>query len=238
MTYLKSKISGSLLYCCIAIFLSRGVLSAEFDSSVWSGVGEGAHGDNGSLIIGVNKKTKMYSGYYETNDITGSITAECKFLFTGYMQHNNSVNLHIASAHPDFIQDRSKVIQGKMRLQLNKDKPKLIISPEQVPVSCEWLYQGLPSYRPPESFKFKDGLLHEFVRDGDWIAVGVVRSKRAYFYPKPNAARRGKAFIVAGDLIYIYGEKPSWYWVKFNAGKKETVGWIKKMDTVQIQNTK
>lgn len=114
MTYLKSKISGPLC-CCLAIFLSRGVLSAGFDSSVWSGVGEGAHGDNGSLIIGVSKKTKMYSGYYETNDITGNITAECKFFFTGYLQPDNSVDILLTSAHPDFIKDKFTVIQGKLK---------------------------------------------------------------------------------------------------------------------------
>lgn len=101
-------------------FFSRIVSSAEFESSVWSGISEGAHGDNGSLIIGVNKKTKIISGYYEANDITGNITAECKFYFTGSFQADNSINIRITSAYPDFIKDKSNVVQGKMKFPPTK----------------------------------------------------------------------------------------------------------------------
>jgi hypothetical protein len=45
---------------------------------------------------------------------------------------------------------------------------------------------------------------------------------------------RGNAYVIKGDVIYIYDEDAAWYYVKYRNGKNETAGWIKKTDTLQI----
>ena len=103
-------------FALMAIFLPTNS-AAEITSSVWSGIGEGAHGDNGALIIGINPQTKTLSGFYESSDITGNVTAECKFYFSGTFQSKNLANIHIAVAHPDFIRDEIKAIDGTIELK-------------------------------------------------------------------------------------------------------------------------
>lgn len=68
----------------------------------------------------------------------------------------------------------------------------------------------------------------------NWKLVSGVGSKRAHFHSNPHPKDRKKSFLVAGDPIYIYAEKPEWYFVKYRDGKKETTGWIKKSDTIQM----
>ncbi|MCC2971636.1 SH3 domain-containing protein [Massilia sp. IC2-476] len=39
--------------------------------------------------------------------------------------------------------------------------------------------------------------------------------------------------MVRGDVVYVYEERPDWYFVRYDNGKRETMGWIRKSDTVQ-----
>ena len=64
---------------------------------------------------------------------------------------------------------------------------------------------------------------------GNWQAVNVINSKRAYFYKEPLISAKGKVFLVTGDLVYIYDERPNWYYVKYQGDKKETTGLDKKI---------
>jgi predicted RNA-binding protein len=208
-------------------------LCAGIDSSVWNGTWSGAHGENGVVIIGVNPKSRTLSGYYESSDVTGRVTAECKFFFSGEIKAQNAVNVQIITAHPDFLEEKSKTVSGKVELQSKSDHSTLVIYPEQIPRSCDWLYSGLPSYVPPSDFTLENGLHNEIKRKGDWQAVNIIRSKRAYFYAQPNDRSRGKTYVVIGDLVYIYDENPDWYYVKYLGAKKEITGWIKKIDTLQ-----
>lgn len=38
-------------------------------------------------------------------------------------------------------------------------------------------------------------------------------------------------------LLASYDEKPNWYYVKYSNGKSETVGWIRKVDTVHVDRS-
>ena len=68
----------------------------------------------------------------------------------------------------------------------------------------------------------------------NWKLVSGVGSKRAYFHSNPQPKDKKKSFLVAGDPLYIYEEKPEWYFVKYRDGKKETTGWIKKTDAITM----
>lgn len=221
-------------FCLLVIFFSRTGLTTEINSSVWSGTGQGAHGENGSLIIGVNSKSKALSGYYESSDITGNIAAECKFYFEGRFESKNIAIVSVATAYPEFLKEKIEVIHGRIEFQRNSDKSTVVVFLNQIPQSCDWLYSGLPSYAPPKDFKLKDGLIHVFERNGNWQTIKVIQTQRAYFHKTPGRSTVGKAFVIAGDLIYVYDENKDWYYVKFQSRKKEIVGWIRKSDTIQF----
>jgi len=78
-------------------------------------------------------------------------------------------------------------------------------------------------------------VVFEKLSSGKWISVFAIGSKRAPFYQTTEESSVRKAFLVQGDLVYVYDEKPGWYYVKYEGGNKTTVGWIKKSDTVQIE---
>jgi hypothetical protein len=236
---MKLAKSKSILYCVVlstALLFSATAFCADISSSVWKGIGEGAHGENGVVIIGVNPNTKILSGYYESSDITGNITAECKFFFSGKVTISNVIPVKIVTAYPAFVEDKSAPINGKIEALPGSNMENLAIYPSKIPRSCDWLYSGLPSYVPPIGFTLESGLANEFSRKGDWQAVDIIRSKRAYFHSQPNDNSKGKAFVVAGDVIYIYAEDHDWYYAKFRNTKKETSGWIRKIDTIQLPN--
>ncbi len=223
-----------IVYACLwMVLFSQRCLAADFVSGIWSGIGEGAHGENGTVIIGVNAKTKALSGYYESSNSTGNITAECRFFFKGRLGAENVAFIQIVGVHPDLLQEGSKPIDGKVEHQSKSGKSLITIYLNQVPSSCDWLYNGLPSYVPPKNFTLKNGLPNEFQRNGSWQAVKVIRSERSYFYKQPNSANRGKAYLIAGDLIYIYDETPGWYYAEYQGEQKTIRGWIEKTDVIQ-----
>jgi hypothetical protein len=226
----------SHFFLLLNIFLYAHLCFAnDFNSSVWSGLGAGANGDNGTLIIGVNKSMNKLTGYYETSETTGNGTNECQMFFSGKIdQKHNSTDLIMLDAHKGSLGAKSETFKGKLVLQKNGSTFRAMLYPEEKSWSCEWLYDGLPSYVPPKDFNLRDGLEFEFIRNENHIATNVIKVKRAYFHSEPKDSTAGKAFLVAGDLIYIYDENPDWYYVKYQGRKKETVGWIKKSDTIQF----
>lgn len=227
-----SLIACAYIFCII--FLCRSSFAMELSSGIWGGVGEGAHGENGTLIVGINVTTKVLSGYYESSDRSRTINAECRFYFEGKFESKSIVPIRITGVHPGLIREKSEIIEGKAVIQSNSKYYNIVIYPDRIPPSCDWLYSGLPSYVPPPNFKLINGLSNSFQKNGSWQAVNVIRSKRAYFYRQPTETSKEKKFLVAGDLIYIYEENPDWYYAKYQGERKDTSGWIKRADTVQF----
>lgn len=208
-------------------------LSVELASSVWEGVGEGAHGNSGVLIIALNKETGVLTGYYEANDTTGRGTNECKMYFSGEA-NDSSLEVSISDADKRSFAVKSSFFKGRILFRKEGGRNFAVLYPKEKSWSCEWMYDGLPSYLPPKNFSLRDGLKFGFVRNDDFIAVGVVKANRANFYAAPDELTIRKAFLVAGDFIYVFAEKHDWYYVRFQGKKKETMGWIKKTDTIQF----
>lgn len=210
--------------------------AAEIRSSVWSGIGEGAHAENGALIIGLNPGTLDVSGYYESSDITGNITAECKLYFYGRLVSSTAAEIHVVSAHPDFLHEQVKEINGKLKLERLESNPVARLYIDQVPASCNWLFQGLPSYKPPTKFSLENGFAFEFLHNGDWKSVAIIRSQRAPLYDKAAISAKSKRYLVTGDLIYVFDKNEEWYFAKYRSGRREVSGWIRRLDTVLPAN--
>lgn len=122
--------------------------------------------------------------------------------------------------------DQATVIPGQAGWKLEFDKRNL-------EGECDWV---LNFVGPPSIAQQGNAIVIAVppLEVGDWIGVQTIRPKRANFYKTANGADLDKAFLVAGDTIYVYREQPGWYYVKFQGRKIETVGWIKKSDTVQF----
>lgn len=189
--------------------------------------------DNPFIATGVDKKTNYLTGYLSGLRTAPGRTDECKFAFSGQIEKNNSAVIFIKDAvRTENKIEPSVATKGKMTI---KNKRKIIVIEKNgLPGNCDLVlsFIGDPVISEANnvlSINFNGG------EGGEWQAVHVVAANRAYFYSEPNALTMGKAFLVAGDLIYVYDEKPGWYYVKFQGRKKETVGWIKQSDTIQFE---
>ena len=206
-------------------------LHVQADNSIKFGRTAISH--NPFVVVAQNPKSKVISGYLEALRTSLGRTDECKFIFRGKPLMNNISELSIVDAMSTNLNEGgvSEIAHGTFRK--GSDKNFIVLNPANLLGECDWIldFVGAPGVtREGKQFEIS----FKIDEISDWIAVGVIRSKRAYFYVKPNGPRKGKAFIVAGDLIYIYDENLNWYFVKFQTGKKETTGWIKKADTIQI----
>jgi hypothetical protein len=122
--------------------------------------------------------------------------------------------------------DQAILIQEVSGLKIKFNKKKIV-------GECDWLltYVNAPSIEQQGS---ELTVLVPKLKFGDWIGIYTIKSRRANFHKMAGDADVEKAFLVAGDTIYVYEEQPGWYYVKFQGRKKQTVGWIKKADTVQF----
>lgn len=212
-------IGSTLATSCIA---APGIHSAKNDFS-----------DNPFMVIGVNPKTMIVTGYFSALLTAPGKTDECKFLFRGAFTSDGKIPVSIKDAVLE--NQNSSARQGKesAALKITKREISVDLPKSLAPGDCDWVLEsvGGPNINIGErSFR----LSVDAKPDSEFIGVVAIHSNRAFFYSKPDATAARKAFLVAGDVAYVTEEKPGWYYVKFTHAIKETVGWIKASDTIQF----
>ena len=187
--------------------------------------------DNPFIATGFNPQTRALTGYVQGLRTAPGRTDACQFIFSGKVDKPGAVAVVIREipagvAKPDAAGYRGSITLGTQH-------PNLLIDPKQLPGDCEWILPEIGEPKVRESGK-NISLPIEKSETGAWIAVNVIASKRAFFHNKPDAGSACKTFLVAGDVAYVHEEKPGWIYVKYHSKKKETIGWIKKADTVKF----
>jgi hypothetical protein len=193
--------------------------------------------DNPFIAVGYNPATKLITGYVLGLRAAPGQTDACQLIFEGVAESKDSVEVSIRDAD-DLSVGKGKTAAarlGRAIFSVKGGKRQLIIKNDALPGNCDFVLpftnDGKVNVGEKETRISMDGL-----DKGDWIMVRVVRAKRAYFHKQPNQGSIDKAFLVAGDVMYIYETKPDWYYVKFKGAKKETVGWVKKQDVLSGSN--
>lgn len=190
--------------------------------------GEGLTGFGGKIAaIGVNNEDNTISGYYRLRNFTrpdGSFHANCTILFSGRPSGDKTFNIHAA----DIDSQSSTVVSGRLFFDgLHQDARNVVTAQ----VFRLKLNENLESCS--QDIRVSDNELQFSINEPrDWKRVSAIRSSKAYFHSAPDRSSAGKAYLVEGDLIYVYEDKRDWYYVKLRNRKKETSGWIKSSDTV------
>lgn len=179
--------------------------------------------------IGFDKRTSRISGFYHFKQVQmpdHSFHADCQILFAGKLEGRSKIPVTAI----ELSGNRQKTVKGTLefRGQSNSLSSRL---PEQI-FSLR-LSENLPGCSRAVDVSDFDFSINS---EGDWKSLTAVQAKRAYFHTSHDESMKGKAYVVRGDLLYIYDEAPDWLYVKFKAGKKETEGWIRRSDTVQLSN--
>lgn len=200
--------------------------SGEFGVS-----GANAISDNPFIVYGINPSTQVVTGYLAALRTSPGRTDECKFAFAGNLKNLNNFSVKYLSEIDGFEYGGTMSSAVISRADANII---IKIRKDQLGGDCEWI---LPFINEPRVAEDAGQVAISFgsVRPGDWTGVFAIKSVRVPFYRSPDESGINKAYLVQGDLIYVYDERPGWYYVKYAARKKTTVGWIKKSDTVQIK---
>lgn len=179
--------------------------------------------------IGFDEAKSHISGFYHFKQVqmeNHSFHADCTILFSGTFTAKKVIPIVATDVAA------KKIIFVKGNLEFRGYANVAPGNPNEEIFTLR-LYENLPSCSDAVDVSTFDMDI-EIERFDKWKMVSAVRSKRAYFYSEPDEISKGKAFLVAGDVIRIYEENENWYYVKYQNGKKETAGWIKKSDTIQL----
>lgn len=206
----------------LIIFAGSGALADELTYSAKSEISE-----NPFLAYGYNPKTEVLSGYLAAFRVSPGRTDECKLVFK-----KNGDQLSVKYHEDKWVPARQNGQQDAVSITSDKDQSVLKFNKESMGGDCEWI---LPFNVGPRVQETEDKVIvtTEATQAGDWIGVYVIRARKANFYSEPNNASARSAYLIEGNVIYVYEEKPEWYFVRYDNGKKKTTGWIRKIDTVQ-----
>ncbi|MBA4055564.1 MAG: hypothetical protein C0490_12690 [Marivirga sp.] len=213
---------------CRFIFLLFSFSSAVAGESISSGKNDIL--DNPNVSVGINRDTGMVTGFLVGLRTAPGRTDECRLVFAGSMKDPNTFSvkyLSEADGYSDKGSTSPAVVDkngGDLQIRMKKD---------QMGGDCEWILPFADGSRIEESDS-EVAVNFGKIIPGDWIGVFVIASKRASFYRTTEQLSVQNSFLIQGDLIYVYDEKPGWYYVKYQGEKKLTTGWIMKKDTVQI----
>lgn len=189
--------------------------------------------DNPFIVTGFNPQTNILTEYVSALRTSPGRTDECKFVFSGKSERKNSLPVSIKNAVNTSLNGNAELTEiTKARVLSDGKQNKIIIPPAALPGDCDWILSFVSGEKVTQK-EDEFSLLIDGGVIGDWLAVYIIQSKRAYFHQSPKESDAGKRFLIAGDLIYVYEEKKDWYYVKFK-GRKKTSGWIKKSDTIQF----
>jgi len=185
--------------------------------------------ENPYFTVGYDFRNGTVTGYMAALRTAPGETNECKLLFKG--DRANKANISVKVVNATVGQSQSAMLSGQLEIRNNRFQ--LVVNKSQLPGDCDWVlpFVGYPAVEE------KSGQVIVTVLpmiSGVWRAVGVIQAKKAYFYQAPDEATVQKAYLVSGDILHIYDEKPGWYFVKFQGRKKEVLGWIRVRDTIQF----
>jgi hypothetical protein len=227
LSFSKPKsVSKKMLFALTVILLSTTAFGGESFASSKNEIF-----DNPFVSVGLDKTSGALTGFLMGLRTAPGRTDACKLFFNGVVHDSADTMISIRDAAvANGSIKASSATQGKLVFSGNEGK--LIANKSALPGDCAWVlsFIGEPAVTVRGeifSIAFEPG------EAGSWKSVRVVSAKRAYFYDEPNQNSKTKGFMVAEDLMYIYDEKPGWYFVKFKGRKNKTVGWIKSTDALQ-----
>jgi hypothetical protein len=178
-----------------------------------------------SIAFAYNKGSGIYDDVVVGVDDNGMLTGwlqiyrgedkqfSCVFYLTGRIKENGEFD--ILSWYPG---DKEPPIKGKARLTNKDAKPTLSIKMESEPSGCGQCYPGGLT----EWSDFTQ------ISSGDWKAIRIVSSEKAFFYKKPDSKTKQKAYLVKFNSLMVDDKKDEFVKAKYkNEHGTITSGWIK-----------
>ncbi len=76
----------------------------------------------------------------------------------------------------------------------------------------------------------REKVLFELMEPTDWLAIEIVKPKKAYFHRQPIAKSKTRAYVIARDVVKVIKTKPDWVYAEYRHYEtgRITRGWLKK----------
>ena len=213
---------ATLMIAAMVLFAGMPVVASELDYS-----GKSDIADNPFLAYGYNPKTGIIAGYLVALRTAPGRTDECKLVFGGYPNR-----LLVKYLEHEWVRGAEDRLNANVYIKIGGDKPYLSFRKESLGGDCDWILPFVVQTNLSEGSK-EITVDMQVPKIGDWTSVYLIGARKARFYSHPNSSSGRKAFLVKGDVIYVYDERPGWFYAKYEEGKTKAEGWIRKADTLQ-----
>ncbi len=170
-----------------------------------------ASGKYETLHLAYNPVTRKVTGYFEQSggydENTQAPLFSCGFYLEGEVKSNAvSIKTYYPAARPE------EVIGGTLRIITGSE---VSVKLSQEHGGC-WNVQHFADEPVPFGFTGKT----------DWLEIRYVTAAKAYFHTDTLESTRRKAYVVAGNVVYLDQRRGGWAHGQYY-GKSVTAGWIK-----------
>lgn len=170
-----------------------------------------------TLLLGVDAKSKILTGYFEEkggwNEQTKTYLFDCAFYIYGTPGGDF---YRVTTWYPG----DGEYIKGELRFA--KDG-----KPAVVDLKLDAEHGGCQNVHP-----FSTNVELSFFpleERGEWNSVRVVAAKKSYFYNQPDANARGKSYVIRFNVVRVGKSENGWVEAEFGEGKRAR-GWIRESD--------
>ena len=163
----------------------------------------------GELRLARDPATKRLTGHFSSS--TGEGKFSCIFQFEGKPEAKGNT-VQVESWFPAEPKER---IAGTLTVTA-ADAFSLTLKEEHG--GC-WNVQHFADAKDPATFSLDAAK--------PWVALRVVKQKKAKFFSDASAAKPKAAFLVIGDVVGVLEQKGEWLSVEF-VGERTTTGWMPK----------
>jgi hypothetical protein len=174
-------------------------------------------GSYDGMLVAYDKTSNRITGYF--NEYTGSEASRfsCIFYFSGKL---NGGKADIVSYFPE--NPSEDVIKGTLAFQ---GKGTLEVRLQEEHGGC-WNVRHFADPQPA-TFNLQDS-------HPTWVAIEIIKSKKAYFYAEPNEGARKRSYVVQGNAVAVIHRSADWLSVEYTDGNQMTTGYIKKSDVYDL----
>ncbi|MFP9112446.1 hypothetical protein ACLI1A_00785 [Flavobacterium sp. RHBU_3] len=168
------------------------------------------------LKVAYNPDSKKITGYFEsyTGDDGGTPMFSCIFYLEGTLLTDTA---KVITFYPE--EKVKDTISGYIYIQDNKN---ITIKLNDDHGGC-WNVQH-----------FKDEPVEfSLLEKQDYIQIRFADKDKVYFYDTPSEAKRRRAYVIKGNILYVEKLENGWALCTY-FGRKPVTGWIKTSDLNQL----
>ena len=172
-----------------------------------------ASGDYDGFLIGVDRNGSL-TGYFESS--TGRGQFSCIFFVSGKVSGTaDGVDTWFPGDR-----DPKEVIHGVLAQVSSDGRPAIRLKLEEEHGGC-WNVQRFAS--DPSTFVLTE--------QGNWEAIRIIASKKAYFYDDPSSPKPRQAYAVTGNALRVFDTRDGWVRAEYvSPENRRTRGWILERD--------